>query len=60
MTNADAELQAHLQDVIDTAQKCFKEVIDSKPNAKDRLVFIKDSYLPIIAGLAEILQKIKP
>lgn len=60
MTNAEAELRSHLQDVIDTAQKCFKEVIDSKQDAKDRLVFIKDSYLPIIAGLAEILQKIKP
>lgn len=60
MKNTETELRNHLQDVIDTAQKCFKEVIDSKPNAKDRLVFIKDSYLPIIAGLAEILQKIKP
>ena len=60
MKNTETELRNHLQDVIDTAQECFKEVIDSKPNAKDRLVFIKESYLPIIAGLAEILQKIKP
>lgn len=60
MKNTETELRNHLRDVIDMGQKCFKEVIDSKPNAKDRLVFIKESYLPIIAGLAEILQKIKP
>lgn len=59
MKNVESEFRDHIQSVVDTAQKCFEEVIGNKSNAKDRLVFINEIYLPIIAGLAEILQKLR-
>lgn len=47
-------------EMMEDAHKTAKRRMEQIEEADDRLAFIRNSYLPIIAGLADALGKIKP
>lgn len=45
---------------LEYAHECAYNAMNQMNNATDRLVFIRDNYLPVAVSIAEALGKIKP
>lgn len=45
---------------LEYAHECAYSAMNQMHDATDRLVFIRDEFLPVAVGIAEALGKIKP
>lgn len=54
------EMRQGIMEVFKAVQEACRSGLETLRSPENRLAFIREDYLPIVAGLAEVLEKIKP